>query len=52
MTFSEFSKTVPKFILIQNVGVFFHLFKTSDAKPDVNQIVFLIEPAVTNLIVW
>ena len=53
MTFSDFSITVSKkIILIQNVRKYnVYYFTTSNAKPDVDQIVFLIEPRVKNLIV-
>ena len=36
----------------KKVQFFFFLFTTSNAEPDVDPIVFVIEPAVRNSIVW
>ena len=55
MTFSDFSITVSKIhfnLQYKKVQSLFTFFMNSNAKPDDDQIVFLIEPAVKNSIVW
>ena len=55
MTFSDFSITVSKNLFqskLEESTKFVFLFTTSDAEPDINPIVFVIEPVVKNLIVW
>ena len=48
MTFSDFSIIFK----LEESTKFVYIYTTSNAEPDVNLIVFVIEPAVKNSIIW